>query len=433
VHPSDDPAGPPPAPAGVHASIARPAIVYAILFGAVGAYVPYIALYLGSRGLELGTVGALLALFAGVSLVAAPVWGALADGIGDARGPILVAGILAAVAGALLGLASGALLLAVTIAALGASWGGIVPMVDSRVVRVLGARERFGQARAAGSAAFVVIAFAAGAVIGRVGAGGVFLLYAPLLAATGLAAWTLLVTPVDDIRRVRRRPSASALGRAAGMAFRGLSPATIGHVLAMPRFGLFFVASIVIWTSHAALQAFISLRVTALGGDPTAVAAAWSLGAVIEVPLMLSFPRLARRIGSERLIVIGAFAFATRSFISGIAVTPWQIVLAGAFGGVGFAFVYVGTVTWIAGAVSRSTQATAQGFITGTAVSIGAIAGAVGGGAIGGAFGLPTLFLVTAAGYALGGVLVWFAIAARRRVAVRGSAGGAAADTAREP
>jgi PPP family 3-phenylpropionic acid transporter len=305
-------------------------------------------------------------------------------------------------------------------------------MVDSRTVRVLGARERFGQARASGSAAFIVSAFGAGAVIGAVGPGGQFLLYAPLLAATGIAAWTLLVMPVDEVRRVRRRPTASALGRAAGMAFRGLSPATIGRVLALPRFGLFFVASIVIWTSHAALQAFISLRVTALGGDPTAVAAAWSVGALIEVPLMLSFPRLARRIGPERLIVIGAFAFATRSFISGVAQTPWEIVLAGAFAGVGFAFVYVGTVTWIAGAVSRSTQATAQGFITGTATSIGAIVGAVGGGALGGAFGLPTLFLVTAGGYALGGVLVWFAIAADGSVPLGASAGAAAPDTVRD-
>ena len=74
---------PPPAPG----AILRPAIVYAILFGAQGAYLPYIAVYLASTGLDLGTVGALIALFAAVSVIAAPSWGAIADALGDIRCP----------------------------------------------------------------------------------------------------------------------------------------------------------------------------------------------------------------------------------------------------------------------------------------------------------------------------------------------------------
>jgi PPP family 3-phenylpropionic acid transporter len=420
-------AHPPPAlEASRRLSIARPAIVYSLLFGAVGAYVPYIALYLGSRGLNLGTVGALIALFAAVSLVAAPSWGAIADGIGDARGPILVATCLAGGAAALLGLATGLPTLAFAIAALAASVAGIVPMVDSRVVRVLGGRDRFGQARASGSAAFVVVAFAAGAVIARGAAASMFALYVPLLISTGIAAWFLLRQspvsvpgegPMQDLAArpgLGRRRARRSFTRAASMAFRGLSPSTLAQILSLPRFGLFFIASVAIWTSHAAFQGFVSLRVAALGGDPTTIAATWSLGPLIEVPLMLAFPRVAARVGTERLIVIGAFAFAVRSAIVAAATDPVQIAVAGAFAGFGFAFVYVGTVTWIAGAVSRSVHATAQGMITGTAVSFGAIVGAIVGGGIGGAFGLGTLFAVTAAGYALGGVLVWLAIGRSR-------------------
>src|SRR5206468_3281138 len=84
------------------------------------------------------------------------------------------------------------------------------------------------------------------------------------------------------------------------------SPATILGVLRTPRLGIFFVASVVVWTSHAALQGFVSLRVKDLGGDATTVAATWSLGAVIEVFLMSAFPALARRFGAEPLIVGGA-------------------------------------------------------------------------------------------------------------------------------
>ncbi|HEY7132495.1 MAG TPA: MFS transporter, partial [Candidatus Limnocylindrales bacterium] len=76
-------------------SIVRPAIVYALLFGSVGAYFPYISLYLASRGLDLQLIGLLIGWFAFVGLFAAPVWGSIADGVGDVRGPVLVACTLA--------------------------------------------------------------------------------------------------------------------------------------------------------------------------------------------------------------------------------------------------------------------------------------------------------------------------------------------------
>jgi len=144
-------AAPAAAPAPNRATVVRPAIVYALLFGAQGAYLPYIGVYLASSGLSLGTVGALIALFAVVSLVAAPGWGAIADGIGDVRGPVVIAGILSGGAVLLLSAAVGPLALAAATVLLAASWAGVIPMVDSQTVRLVGHRDRFGQARAPGS------------------------------------------------------------------------------------------------------------------------------------------------------------------------------------------------------------------------------------------------------------------------------------------
>ena len=238
-----------------------------------------------------------------------------------------------------------------------------------------------------------------------------FLLYAPLLAATGLAAWALLRLPEEPRGRGGRR--GLALRRVAGMALTGLSPATILGVLRQPRLRVFFLAVTVIWTSHAALQGFVSLRVVALGGDATIVAATWSLGALVEVPLMLAFPGLARRLGPERLIVVGGFAFGLRALLTALVPSAELVVAAAAFGGVGFAFVYLGTVSWVAGSVRREVQATAQGIFSGTSVSIGAIGGSIVGGAIGGGLGLPALFAIAAVGYATGAILVWVAIGRR--------------------
>lgn len=347
-----------------------------------------------------------------MSLVAAPSWGALADAIGDVRGPILAAGVLSAISAGLLALAVGPLSLALAMALLAAATAGIIPLVDSRAVRMAGQRERFGRARAWGSAAFIVIAFAAGAALGPFGPSGMFLLYGPLLVVTGLAAWVLLRLPSEDAATGRRRRG-PGFGRVAAMALAGISPTTILGVLRRPRLGGFFVASTLVWLSHSALLGFVSIRITELGGSATVVAATWSVSALVEVPLMYAFPAIARRFGPERLIVIGAFAFGLRALVSALALEPAPIVAASIAGGVGFALLYLGTVSWVSGAVPRDVQATAQGIFTGTAVSLGSIGGSILGGAIGGAFGLPVLFGLAALGFATGGVLVWVALVRR--------------------
>ena len=413
-------ASPPSPPVVAPTSVVRPAIVYALLFGAVAAYVPYIAVYLRSTGLDLGTVGLLIALQATVSLVAAPAWGALADGLGDVRAPLLVASLLAAGATVILAIAREPLALTVSIALLAAGTAGMIPMVDSKAVRMVGQRHRFGRARAWGSAAFIVIAFATGAAIGALGPVGMFALYGPMLVATGIAAFLLLRLPGDDKRA--GTAETRSRGRMEG-ALSAFSLATIVGAIRQPIIGRFFVGSIVVWMAFATLQTFVSLRVVQLGGDATAVGAVFAGSALTEIPLMFAFPNLARRFGAERLVIVGAIAFGLRAAAVALVTSPWAIVAVSPLAGIGFAFFYVGTVTWVAGAVPRAVQATAQGVFTGTAVSIGAIGGSVVGGLIAGAFSLPVLFAIAAAGHAVGVVLVWRAIGRPRRAAVAPVAG----------
>jgi hypothetical protein len=278
---------------------------------------------------------------------------------------------------------------------------------------MVGRRERFGQARAWGSAAFVLVTFVAGAAIERFGPSGMFLVEVPLLLAAGIGTWFLLPPAAADPTRSTGRARAPGIGRTARAALSGIAPSAILAILVRPRLGPLFVALLAVWSANAALLGFLSIRVVALGGDSTAVAATWSLAAIVEVPLMMGFPRLAGRIGAERLIVIGAFAYAGRAFASSAAVEPWQIVAASALAGFGYAFVYVGVVTWVAGAVPRSAQATAQGIFTGTTSNVGAITGSIVGGAIAAALGVQVLFAIAGTGYVLGGVLAWRALVRR--------------------
>jgi PPP family 3-phenylpropionic acid transporter len=392
---------PPPRP-----SVVGPSIVYVVLFGCVGAYFPYIAVYFQSIGLGLELVGLLLGLGSAVALVAAPAWGAVADYLRDVRGPLVVAGIWAALSALLLAGAREPATIAFGVVLLAASFSGMGPMLDARTIELLGDdRDRYAWARSTGSASFIVISLAVGALLNRTGPSGLFLAYAPLLALSSLTAWLFL----DG----RRSP---------GRRLIGPSPRSgLVAILRDPTLGLFFLGSILVWTAVASMTSFVSIHLIQLGGDAQLVGLFWALGAAVEVPLMLMFPAFSRRIGPAWLLVIGSLAFAARTAAIALAPSPILIVAAAPIGGIGFAFFYVGTVSYVAQAVPPSIRATAQGMFSGTAFNLGSILGAVLAGQIGAALGLRGLFGVAAAGTILAALVVWRAIV---------SSGGSARDEA---
>lgn len=384
-------------------SVVRPAIVYALLFGSVGAYFPYIAVFYREIGLPLEAVGGLAALNAAVGLVAAPLWGAIADRARDLRGPLVLAGAWAALAATWLAVARDPLAVAMAAALLGAGAAGLGPMLDSLTIERLGERrERFGRARAWGSAAFIVSALGTGLLIERVGAPGLFLVGAPGLLLTSVAAYALLGGGPTRRRTITLSPLQGLVG-----------------ILRHPSLSLFLLGSVLVWTSVSAVTTFISVHLVALGAEGQIVGLVWALGALVEVPLMLAFPAIARRFGNERLLVVGALAFAVRALGWALAGAPELLIVVAPLGGVGFGLFYVATVGYVSHAVPREVQATAQGIYSGTAFSTGSILGALIGGQLAGRVGIPTLFGVAGIATLAAAVLVWWAILAARGPAHR--------------
>lgn len=374
--------------------VVRSAVVYVVLFAAVGAWFPYVSVYYRHVGLSLEAVGLLTALYSAVGLVAAPAWGAIVDHLRNSRGPLAVAGAWSALAAALLLVVRDPLPVTVTVAVLAAGTAGMGPMVDNRTIELLGdSRDRFGRARAWGSAAFIVASIGVGAVVTSGGPPGMFLVYVPLLALTGFASYALLGAG-------SRRPRTAALARGEGL---------LGIVRA-PTLGLFFAGSVVLWTAVSALTTFLSVHLVTLGADGRTVGLAWAIGAAIEVPLMFLFPSIVRRVGAEWLLVTGALAFGLRSLGWALVDDPTVLLAFMVAGGVGFAFFYVGTVTYVARAVPIGVQATAQGVFSGTAFSFGSIVGSMLGGVVAGASSLPILFGLSSGLLVAAAVVVWWAV-----------------------
>jgi MFS family permease len=179
---------------------------------------------------------------------------------------------------------------------------------------------------------------------------------------------------------------------------------------------LFFLGSVLLWIAVSAVHTFLSVHLVDLGAPSAIVGLVWTPGALVEVPLMLAFPAIARRVGAGRLLVLGALAFAVRAAAWAVVADPLLFVVVAPLGGVGFAFFYVGTVTYVSRAVPPSVQATAQGIFSGTAFAAGSILGSVIGGQLSSALSIPGMFAVSAAATAVAaGVVLWATEARKNR------------------
>jgi PPP family 3-phenylpropionic acid transporter len=266
---------------------------------------------------------------------------------------------------------------------------GLTPLVDARTIeRLWPRRERFGQARVAGSIAFMAGTIGTGLVVGATRLEAMFVVYAVAMTGAGVAAAGLLGRP----------------GRTGRVGSVG--PVAALRLLRLPGLGLFFVGSCVVWANAVGSMALFSLRIEEVAGDSALVGVAWATSAAAEIPFMLLFSRLVRRFGVGRLIVAGALLFVVRAVLWSVSTTPLMLIASTAVGGGGYALTMVGTTSYIASRVPSQLQATAQALFSGTTFAFGSIAGSILAGQIASAHGLWAVYPVGAVAAAVGVVLI---------------------------
>lgn len=364
-----------------------------MFFGAYGAWGPYWSVYVSQLGVGLAAIGLLAAIPAAVQIFAAPAWGLVADRLGDVRAPLAAAGLIAIAASAFLATGPAVVWLFPGVAMLAAGTSAWPPLIDARTVTALGAhRGRYGQARGIGSAGFVLMSIAVGFLIDAHGPRVLFAVYIPLVALA-------LVWVVGLFGRAGTRQRVAGVG-----------PLGALRLLREREMAMLFAGSILVWAACNGATAFFSLRLVAQGADARLVGVGWAVNAVVEVPMMLVFQRVARRTGVPLLIAAGAAVLAVRNLGWAVAGNDLATVSVAFFSGVGFSLLLVGMTSWLADRVPSSLRATAQALFLGTAYASGTIAGSLGAGAIANSAGLDAMFYVTTVVGAVGAVTIWMAV-----------------------
>lgn len=342
----------------------RPAVsirVLFVLFGVViASFFPFIALFLDDRGLSPTDIGFVLASMALARIAANPMWGHLADTSLGRRRALQIGSVGAAVAAVGLFYAQEPIAIAGVAFVFAAFQASTGPNMDAIALTYLGDERMhdYGRIRSWESLSYAGACFLLGVVLQAAGVRWAMVAFA--IASLGVAVWA------GTIAADRPRHGGGEHGRLG----------TVGTLFrAVPRFWVFLVALLLLWTGFNGAWNFIALKIESGGGGPLLVGIGTALGGLVEVPTMRSSSRLQRRFGLRRLFVAGCVVYATGFLLWGLVESPRVVSALTTFEGVGFALLFTTTVVVIGRMVPRSLYSTGQSVAMMTGFGLGPILG----------------------------------------------------------
>ena len=305
----------------------RMAVVYVLLFGATGVSLPFAGLWFREQGLSGAEIGALLAAPTLARLVVGPALAVWADRFRLRRTPIVILGLVAALAYGAAGLVEGFFLwLPIWFVAASAA-AAMIPLTDVLTLR-LGRRFDFAFAptRSAGSLAFVVANVVMGALLLRAPSDVVIVWIAAASALTALAAWRAPAEPVRD-----RQP-------AGGDRFAGL-----GVLLRDRTFLTAIFAVGAVQGSHGFYYAFSAIEWKARGVSEQTTGLLWAFSVAAEVAWMwwIEPLRRRRRVGPGAILTLGVIAGLVRWTAFAAAPPEWMLWPLQALHALSFAAVFL--------------------------------------------------------------------------------------------
>jgi PPP family 3-phenylpropionic acid transporter len=362
------------------------ALFYASIFAVSGTHMPFFPLWLKAIGIDAAWIGLINALPAITRFTTLPQITAFAEKRHAIRAAMMVSVLVTAIGLTLVGLQQQPLALFLVYALTCMVWTSTTPLTDAYALRgVARYGLDYGPLRLWGSAAFAAGSLACGLLADLIAAR--YLIWVIVMWAVIAAAVSLLLQPLDDVRRKTAEARAGkALLRDAG-------------------FWAVIVSAALIQGSHIAFYTFsaISWQLHGLGGFT--IATLWTLGVVAEIVVFALSPRFS--LHPSTLMVIGGLSAVLRWIV--IASEPPLALLAIAQLGHGLSFgmTILGTMNLLVQRVPSHQIARGQGYYAACSGLLGATT-SIASGAIYARIG-EGLYYVMAVMAAAGALVIWSA------------------------
>jgi PPP family 3-phenylpropionic acid transporter len=357
----------------------------------VASFFPFLSVYFAGRGFAPDEIGFLLSAMAGIRIVAMPIWGHVADTrIGRRRAlqlglaGMVVFSIVASVVDSLIGVAFGAVGVALAMAASG-------PNIDALALVQLGEErmQDYGRIRGWESLSYAAGCLAFGWLLDVHGV----TLALPLFAAAGtlMLAWTTVAVRSD---RPEEPEHHGRLG-AVGAVFR-----------TAPRFWGFLVATLLVWTGFNGAWNFVGLKIR----DPLLIGVGTALGGVMEVGVMRLSSRLHRRLGLRKVYALGCLIYAIGFLLWGLIDDPATVSVLAVLEGAGFSLLFTTAILVVGKLLPSSLYSSGNSIAAMVGFGIGPVIGAGLGGVVYRHLGSTSLFIGSSAIALLGGVAAMVAL-----------------------
>ena len=293
-------------------SLTRLSVFYVALYLGTGVSLPYIATYLRDRGMSGAAIGLILAIPMLAKPFTGPALAVWADGFTLRRSPMVLLSLGAGLGYAALLIAPGAIGLAIAWFIGQTLLSTVSPLLD--VVTLRRARSEgfnYGLPRGTGSAAFIVanlmmgvmLTFAAPAII------PIWLALSALLAA--LAAGVFV--PPERVHAEGAKPLGSERWKDLGALLRDRT-----FVLAVMTVGL-------IQGAHAFYYGFSTILWRNQGISEPIIGLLWGVGVAAEVGFMWFLEPWRRKVGPEKLLILGGVAAVLRWIAYAFAPPLWML------------------------------------------------------------------------------------------------------------
>lgn len=381
--------------------VVRPAAAIQVLFILIGvvvaAFFPFLSLFLDGKGLTAGQIGVVIAGMAVARVLFSPLWGHLADTTMGRRTALQIGTLGGAAAALALFAADGYVAVVVAAFALAGVAATMIPNVDAIALEHLGDERMsdYGRIRGWESLSYATTCLVVGALLEQAGIRWSMVIYA--IGSLMMFAWSVAALAPD---RPEHKTEHGRLG-AVGAVFREA-----------PRFWVFLLAMLFVWTGFNAAWNFIGLKIAQGGGGPLLVGLGAALGGLVEVPVMRLSSRFTRRVGLRPVYVAGCVVYATGFLLWGIVESPTIVSMLTVFEGAGFALLFTSAVVAIGRMLPSTLYSTGQSLAGTVGFGIAPIVGAGLGGWVFDRFGTVTLYLGASVLALVGGAIAWSALSA---------------------
>lgn len=331
---------------------------FTLQFLGVGAFSPYMALYLAHKGLSGAQLGVILGMMPLISIIAQPTWSIVSDLFQSRRTLLVISCLAASIVAAFYSLTTsftGALLISILYALLNAPIGTLSTALVLDHLENQNRQDEFGYIRLWGSFGFAVTSLLMGAFVIKT-----MIALLPLFYSAIMLIITLLATTLPE-KGERKKPTAWWEG--------------IAIVFQRKEVILFFVGCMFVNTATSIGLQYMPLFMEKINASGWMMGVAVSLQAFLEVPLMARVPKWTVKYGLPPVFLIGVLLLPVRWIVFLLIDQPAWVIPTSIFHSLAIMSLMVIGVKYVDDKFPREWRASGQGLystvINGIGPSIG--------------------------------------------------------------